>query len=412
MKKSILISGEYQAYTGFSCVVENIGKIFADDFDVTIIDYSKNHGYVYRIDNMVVAGKLFDGNTDGDKFGVKKIISVMEKYDFLLLINDIWNIDEMLTEIRLSGKKIPKVIVYFPIDAESHSAHWYKNMDIVSSVVTYTIYGSWVVEEAIHNRFTGFQKQEHRNSLMDKLEIIPHGINQKEFFPIKEKSMVREALFNTKEYNNSYIVLNANRNQPRKRLDLTIMAFNQFVKNNPTIDARLYLHSAIVDCHINTYELCKRLGILDRLILSTSPDSPSQKPSMTTEQINLIYNACDVGINTSIGEGWGLCSFEHAFVGGVQIVPEHSACKEIYTSNESEFIAIEGKVIQDKLMTMASVPSVHNAAAKIEKLLNHKLRITKREKSIERFQSNKYLWNGEIAIKWKKLIAKISQEKN
>ena len=30
------------------------------------------------------------------------------------------------------------------------------------------------------------------------------------------------------------------------------------------------------------------------------------------EALNLIYNACDVGINTANGEGWGLVPFEHA----------------------------------------------------------------------------------------------------
>lgn len=411
MKKRILISGEYQAYTGFSCVVENIGKILCNDFDVTILDYSKNHGYIYKIDNMVVAGKLFDGNTDKDTFGVKKLISVMENYDFIMLINDIWNIDEMLTEIRLSGKRIPKIIVYFPIDAESHSAIWYKNMDIVSSAVTYTNYGKWVIEQAITNEYSGFQKREHIDNLLGKVAIIPHGINGNDFFRINDEKWVRETLFKTDKYNKSYIVLNANRNQPRKRLDITISAFHLFIKNNPSIDAMLYLHSAIEDCHINTYEFCKRLGILDRIILSTNPDNPTQKPNMTTEQMNLIYNACDVGINTSIGEGWGLCSFEHAFVGGVQIVPEHSACKEIYSTKESELIVIDGYTIQDKIMTKASIPSIENAAQLIEKLSSPSYRIKKREKTLDKFENKKHFWDEEIAIKWKKLIAKLSQEK-
>ena len=44
----------------------------------------------------------------------------------------------------------------------------------------------------------------------------------------------------------------------------------------------------------------------------------------------MLYNACDVGINTSMGEGWGLVSFEHGAAGAAQIVPDHSACAEVW----------------------------------------------------------------------------------
>ena len=46
--------------------------------------------------------------------------------------------------------------------------------------------------------------------------------------------------------------------------------------------------------------------------------------------MNLLYNACDVGINTAMGEGWGLVSFEHGAAGAAQIVPNHTACTEIW----------------------------------------------------------------------------------
>jgi glycosyltransferase involved in cell wall biosynthesis len=48
------------------------------------------------------------------------------------------------------------------------------------------------------------------------------------------------------------------------------------------------------------------------------------------EFLNDIYNACDVGINTAEGEGWGLVSFEHASCKKPQVVPNHTACKDIW----------------------------------------------------------------------------------
>jgi len=48
------------------------------------------------------------------------------------------------------------------------------------------------------------------------------------------------------------------------------------------------------------------------------------------KELNELYNICSVGINTSMGEGWGLVSFEHAATGMAQIVPDHSACGELW----------------------------------------------------------------------------------
>jgi hypothetical protein len=41
---------------------------------------------------------------------------------------------------------------------------------------------------------------------------------------------------------------------------------------------------------------------------------------LSDESINHIYNACDYGVNTSNGEGFGLCQLEHLATGAIQIV--------------------------------------------------------------------------------------------
>ena len=77
----------------------------------------------------------------------------------------------------------------------------------------------------------------------------------------------------------------------------------------------------------NVIVLARRHGIEDRLILTA--DQPFL-PAVPDATLNQIYNCCDVGINTSIGEGWGLVSFEHGSTGAAQIVPRHSACEELW----------------------------------------------------------------------------------
>jgi D-inositol-3-phosphate glycosyltransferase len=69
----------------------------------------------------------------------------------------------------------------------------------------------------------------------------------------------------------------------------------------------------------------REFGVGDRV--SVNPQGGGVRDD---RELNLLYNACDVGINTSMGEGWGLVSFEHGATGGAQIVPEHTACAELW----------------------------------------------------------------------------------
>ena len=65
-----------------------------------------------------------------------------------------------------------------------------------------------------------------------------------------------------------------------------------------------------------------------KLIL-TSPNF-SVDNCLSIEQLNKVYNASDIGINTCIGEGWGLVNTEHGSTGVMQLVPDHTSLKEIF----------------------------------------------------------------------------------
>jgi D-inositol-3-phosphate glycosyltransferase len=63
---------------------------------------------------------------------------------------------------------------------------------------------------------------------------------------------------------------------------------------------------------------------------------------ISDERLNLLYNACDVGITTSMGEAWGLTSFEHGATGAAQIVPDHTAFRENWTG-AAELVPADGR---------------------------------------------------------------------
>ncbi len=138
-----------------------------------------------------------------------------------------------------------------------------------------------------------------------------------------------------------FIVFNGNRNQPRKRIDLTIKGFIKFAKDKP--DARLWLNMGKKDMGWEVVPLFKRVArdegydSTGKLIL-TSPNFSTHN-CLPIEQLNKVYNAVDVGVNTCLGEGWGLVNTEHAATGRPQLVPDHTSLKEIF--DEVPRIAVE-----------------------------------------------------------------------
>jgi D-inositol-3-phosphate glycosyltransferase len=166
---------------------------------------------------------------------------------------------------------------------------------------------------------------------------IPHGVDTSVFRPLigppdpqgfeASRRTARRALFGDRpELSDAFIVLNANRNQPFKRIDICLEAFALFARGKPE-NVKLYLHMGSRKAAPDETPAVDRLGIRSRVL----PGAAGEKhPSLEDADLNLIYNACDVGINTSEREGWGLVGFEHAATGAAQIVPNHSACAELW----------------------------------------------------------------------------------
>ena len=60
------------------------------------------------------------------------------------------------------------------------------------------------------------------------------------------------------------------------------------------------------------------------------------------EDVNLLYNAGDVGVSTAEGEGFGLCTFEGMSVGTPQIVPNINGYSEY--CNDQNALVVKPKI--------------------------------------------------------------------
>lgn len=139
------------------------------------------------------------------------------------------------------------------------------------------------------------------------VDWVYHGIDNG-FYPMSNKQK--------KPYRHKYgikkdetVILNANNFVPRKRLDITLEAFAKCARKNKKI--KLWLHTNTQDPQFK--------AMLDKY---DSKNIITTMNNVSTRELNVIYNLCKIGIQTSTGEGFGMVSLEHSKTGAIQIVPD------------------------------------------------------------------------------------------
>lgn len=325
---------------------------------------------------------IYPARIGNDIYGFSRLSGLIKivNPDLIFILNDAWIQDKYLSIIKETGFS-GKVVTYTPVDGDNHYKSWYKNFDIVAKAVFYTNFGASVVSDFIPN---------------EKIVIIPHGLDKNDFYVVNEsKESLRERFLKTDKFNNAFIVLNANRNQPRKRLDITMQAFSEFARDKD--DVYLYMHCGVVDASIDVIKLAQTLGIYDRLIISNTDHGPQQ---ISKSDLNIIYNITDVGVNTSWGEGWGLVNFEHASVGKPQVVPNHTSFPEVF-EDSAVYIDPIMTLFVDNQMTAASYVHPVHVARGLDLLYKDKnLYNLLSSKSLERFSRPEFSWDN-IAERFK-----------
>ena len=309
----ILYAGDAFVQTGFGRVAEYLLPALAKEHEVHVLATNWHGDY----DAEATKYKSYPAMAHGsDPFGSHRIAELVQtiKPDLVWVTNDLWVAINLWGAVKTLRETIPfKFFVYTPIDSYGIFPELNGPVSEWDGLATYTEFGK---EELLK---MGYQKP---------VAVIPHGTDFTKFFPIDPLECRRE--LGVPE--DTFIVFNGNRNQPRKRIDLTIKGFIEFAKDKP--DARLWLNMGAKDMGWELIPLFKRVARdvgydpAGKLIL-TSPHFSTHN-CLPIEQLNKVYNAVDIGLNTCIGEGWGLVNSEHAATGVAQVVPDHTSLKEIF----------------------------------------------------------------------------------
>jgi glycosyltransferase involved in cell wall biosynthesis len=277
----------------------------------------------------------------GDVYGAFKAADLTRRLqpENLLLLNDLWILKNYAPTLSAFGTS-PRVLAYVPLDGSIVDPQILAPLGFIDRLVVYTDFARSQVAaagRALAARTPG--------SLPLDPDVLPHGVDVETFRPLGGKDIgpqcaarleAKRALFpDLPSPESSFVVLNANRPQPRKRIDLTVRGFAAFAQGKPS-NVRLHLHHAIISPRErrDIERLAGECGVAERLRISPGDGAP-----VDDSGLNRLYNACDVGLNTSMGEGWGLVSFEHAATGAAQVVPRHSACAELWRDSAEQVAA-------------------------------------------------------------------------
>ena len=375
-KAKLLWCGDIVAMTGFSRVTENVISRLKDDFEIVVL----GNNWWGDPTPLQEEYKMYPSSNRHQTapFGEQRIREIVEREqpDVVFTINDMWIINEQYRQIQDLHKQGKfKFVGYAPMDSYGWIGCLDETANDWDAIISYTEFGA-------HEFVKG--------GIYKPIAVIPHGVTPGQFYPM-DKNECRRKL-GLKE--DIFIVFNGNRNQFRKRQDITIKAFAKFAVNKP--EAQLYLHMGLKDqgwdlMGVFAREM-SRVGLdpNGRIIMTTQSDGP---PNVSVEMLNTIYNACDVGVNTCKGEGWGLVNFEHAACGVPQVVPDHTSCKEIF-EGYGELIRCDHVDVDTNYSREMPCPSVDHLADLLAELYEDRTELDRvAQACYERATSDIYVWD-------------------
>jgi len=308
--------------TGFGTVSRNIfeGLHRTGRYEIEILGinyWGDPHPFPYKIWPVGT-------NQERDPYGRKKICGMVPQmnFDLLFFLQDTFILDflpQLIPHLKSSGKNF-KSICYYPVDG-TPKKKWIENVNVVDYLVAYSEFGKAESMKVLEN--------------CQELYVIPHGVNTADYF-IREDEDVKAFRKNYfGKHADKFIFTNLNRNQQRKDIPRTIHAFHEFRKE--VSDAILYLHMAQQDQGWNLSEVCKTYGFdIKEDILFPENFGPNQ--GYPKEVVNMIYNASDCVVTTTLGEGWGLAWSEAMAIKTPVIVPANTALVEAIAEDKGYLV--------------------------------------------------------------------------
>lgn len=229
--------------------------------------------------------------------GVDEVIRLVQP-DVVLAQHDPWHVQNWL---RAAGQ-IP-VVGIMPIDGRNCRT------DYLNELAMAIWWTKTSEQEARIGGYTGPSR------------VIPLGVDLETFKPI-DKWIARSNVGLPQEVHDKFIVGCIARNQPRKRLDLLVRHFAEWVHSRDIRDTYLYVQTAPTGEAAYDVASLMRYEKLEHRMLLVTPAIYRTLPEATQAGV---FNSLDVYFTTTQGEGWGLPVMEAMACGVPVVAPDWSA---------------------------------------------------------------------------------------
>lgn len=165
--------------------------------------------------------------------------------------------------------------------------------------------------------------------------VIPLGVDRQTYTPGDRNEARRSIGMSPEILESAFIFGNVNRNQFRKRLDLSIQYFSKWFYANGRPNAYLLLHAlGGSGRQFDLEDLAVYFGVAEHLILI---DGHNSFNGIAEHKLVQVMRSFDVGITTALGEGFGLPALE-MMAAGIPVLGGRYAAYEEWADGAMGFV--------------------------------------------------------------------------
>lgn len=258
-----------------------------------------------------------------DTFGYSRAIEMLGRVepDVVVAYNDPYLILDMLYNNQFDQQRIllqyRPILAYIPCDGTNLPTEWSK-IEKISNVVTMSEYG---------------------RSMYPSSKLVYHGVDTTHFWPVSEERPITTStgikLTSKAECKDAFgfdrdgfLVIRVDKNSGRKDFGATFKALVPVMKRHKDIQVHFHCEGKGGLSGVNIESLISREPEIERKrwFLPGLHDSWIGWPQ---EDLNALYNAADLFVSTSRGEGYGLTLAEATACGIPVIAQNVSAIPEV-----------------------------------------------------------------------------------
>ena len=328
--KVLFFATNTKQYNGYSYAIYELACELATKKDIALTLYGfqkfyKNDAHSRDLPSNVVEYDAFANEEPKQAgFGFDQVTDFVTKLepDICIIYNDMVVVSNIIDKLYKVENKNFKIVVYID-QVYLHQKKEYISMlnEKADFILAFTPY---------------WEQCAIKQGITLPTDYLQHGFNPMIHYPFP-KHLAR-LYYGLKQ--DDFIILNLNRNQPRKRWDICLQAFAEIVKRHNEKPVKLLIATALQGAwnllEVFERELKKRDMTLEEgmkhVILI---DNPQQ---LTDEEVNILYNLADIGINTCDGEGFGLCNFQQAAIGIPQVVPSIGGFLDFFNKDTATMV--------------------------------------------------------------------------